>query len=77
MLKILALLVLIFIFFKAVGMVFRLLLGTGDVNRTQRYSSTQSQRKREGSINVDHNPNSSNKGYKGGEYVDYEEVNDK
>ena len=77
MLKVLALLVLIFIFFKALGMVFRLLLGGGDVNRTQRYSGTQNQRRREGDLNVDHNPNGSNKGYEGGEYIDYEEVKEK
>lgn len=73
MLKILALLVLIFIFFKAVGMVFKLLLGGGDVNRSQRYSNSQYQKKRNADVNVDHNPNKS-KGYQGGEYVDYEEV---
>lgn len=74
MLKILALLVLIFIFFRAVGMVFRLLMGNSSVNRSHRYSNQQQKRKQEGDLNVDHDPNRSKKGYKGGEYVDYEEV---
>jgi len=72
MLKILALLVLIWIFFKALGQIFKALLGT-DANRSTRYTST-SQRRKEG-INVDYDPNTKgDKGYKGGEYVDYEEV---
>ena len=72
MLKILAILVLIWIFFKALGQIFRALLGT-DANRSTRYTSTN-QRKKEG-VNVDYDPNAKgSKGYKGGEYVDYEEV---
>jgi len=72
MLKILALLVLIWIFFKALGQIFRALLGS-DAKRTTRYTTTNQRRKK--GVNVDYDPNAKgNKGYEGGEYVDYEEV---
>ena len=72
MLKIIALLLLIWLFFKAVGMIFRSMLG-GDTNRDQRFGSNRTTN-RKGDINIDHDPNKSNKGYDGGEYVDYEEI---
>ena len=74
MLKIIALLLLIWLFFKAVGMIFRSLLGGDDPNRAHRFDTDKRQGRRQGNINIDHNPNKSNKGYEGGEYVDYEEV---
>lgn len=75
MLKILAVLVLIYIFFRAVGVIFRTVLGSSSTNRSTRYqdNTTGKGAGRKGNINVDHNPNKS-KGYEGGEYVDYEEV---
>ena len=73
MFKLLALLVLIWIFFKALGMIIKMIIGSNNDNRQTRYSNTNN-RKEEGEINVDHNPNKSNKGYDGGEYVDYEDV---
>ena len=76
MLKIIAVLILIYVFFKALGMIFRTVIGgSSDKSRGARYSSTQSNRRtgREGDINVDHSPNK-RKDYDGGEYVDYEEV---
>ena len=72
MLKILALLVLIWIFFKALSQIFRALIGS-DANKSTRYADPR-QRQKDG-INVDYDPKSKGKkGYEGGEYVDYEEV---
>ena len=73
MLKLLALLVLIWIFFKALGMIIKTVIGGTNTNRETRYSNSNGHR-REGDIKVDHNPNKSSKGYDGGEYVDYEDV---
>ena len=73
MFKLLALLVLIWIFFKALGMIIKMIVGSNNDNRQTRYSNTNNP-KEKGEINVDHNPNKSNKGYDGGEYVDYEDV---
>ena len=73
MLKLLALLVLIWIFFKALGMILKTVIGGTTTKRESRYSNSNNHRQ-EGDINVDHNPNKSNKGYDGGEYVDYEDV---
>ena len=73
MFKLLALLVLIWIFFKAIGMIIKMVIGGNNDNRQTRYYK-QNNPKQEGEINVDHNPNKSNKDYEGGEYVDYEDV---
>jgi hypothetical protein len=72
MFKLLAIFVLIWIFFKALGIIIKTVLGP-DSNRHTRYTN-QGKSKGQGDIHVDHNPNRSNKGYDGGEYVDYEEV---
>jgi hypothetical protein len=73
LLKLLALLIVIWIFFKAIGQIFKVLLGRPDVNRSTRYTDTK-QRKKEG-INVEYDPKAKDKkGYEGGEYVEYEEV---
>jgi len=73
MLKILAILVLIWIFFKAIGQIFKTVFGISDTNRSTRYNTRQ--RRNPEDINIDYDPNDNrNKGYKGGEYVDYEEV---
>lgn len=75
MLKIIALLLLIWLFFKAVGMIFRTMLGSADQNRNNRYGNNYSGNpRRKGNVNIDHDPNQSKKGYDGGEYVDYEEI---
>ena len=75
MLKIIALLVLIWVFFKALGMIFRTLLGSTDPNRGSRYGRGYSGNSRKkDNINIDHNPNQSKRDYEGGEYVDYEEI---
>jgi len=72
MFKFLALLILIWIFFKAIGQIFKAVIGGPDSKRRSRYNSEGS--RHQGDINVDHDPNKSKKGYEGGEYVDYEEV---
>ena len=75
MLKIIALLILIWVFFKAMGMIFRTVIGGPDVNRNTRFDNSRNrQSKQDGDIRVEHDPNKTNKGYEGGEYVDYEEV---
>jgi hypothetical protein len=73
MLKIIALLFLIWVFFRALGMIFRTLMGSADQNRNSRYDNYSNPRKK-GNVNVDHDPNHTKKGFDGGEYVDYEEV---
>lgn len=55
-------------------MIIKTVIGGGvDADRGARYSSAQ-KTGRQGDINIDHNPNKGDKGYKGGEYVDYEDV---
>jgi hypothetical protein len=74
MFKILALFVLIWIFIKAVGTVLKMVIGgSTNTNKHTRYSNSSGHRPK-GDINVDHDPNKSSKGYEGGEYVDYEDV---
>jgi hypothetical protein len=72
MLKIIALFILIWIFIKAVGQVLRLFMGGPSVN--QQRGNSNHQTNRQGDIHIDHKPTKGNKGYEGGEYVDYEEV---
>ena len=73
MFKLLAIFVLIWIFFKALGMIIKMVFGGNSDNKQTRYNNPNNPRHK-GDINVDHNPNKSNKGYEGGEYVDYEDV---
>ena len=72
MFKLLALFILIWIFFKALSMIIKTVIGGPDANRGSRYTNSRPNRK--GDINVDYDPKNKNKGYKGGDYVDYEEV---
>ena len=75
MLKLIALLLLIWVLFKALGMIFRTLLGSTDPNRDSRYGNDYSGgARRKGNVNINHDPNKAKKGYDGGEYVDYEEI---
>jgi hypothetical protein len=80
MLKILAILALCYFFFRSVGHVVRALFGGGSTTRTQPTSSYGHQQKRRSSegLHVDSvpNPNQGKKkeDFKGGDYVDYEEV---
>ena len=73
MFKLLAIFVLIWILFKALGMIIKTVIGGTDSNRSTRFSNSGNHR-RKGDINIDHDPNKSNKGYEGGEYVDYEDI---
>lgn len=73
--KLLFFLLLLWVLVKAVGMIFRSSLGGSMDSRANRFGDSQPGRgTRQGNVNVDHNPNNSDKGYKGGEYVDYEEL---
>ena len=73
MFKLLAIFILIWIFFRAIGMVIKMVIGGASSDKRTSYSNTRAS-KQEGDISIDHNPNKSNKGYDGGEYVDYEDV---
>ena len=78
MLKIFAILALIYFFLRSVGHVVRLIFGGGATTRAQNASFNQQKRRstREG-LNVDSMPNkekSKKADFKGGDYVDYEEV---
>jgi len=73
MFKFLALLILIWIFFKAIGQVFKIFIGGPDRNRGTRFTNT-SRTNHKGGIHVDHKPSKVKKDYEGGEYVDFEEV---
>lgn len=83
MLKFLLIVLLIgFLFFKIFGLFFRVLLGgqTAPKSNHRSYQNHQSQSRRsaDGNVNIDYVPNDSNKSqkaFKGGEYVDYEEIN--
>ncbi len=79
MLKFLAIVALLYFFFKSVGHVMRLVFGGGVQSRSQQNPYTRQQQRRttrEG-LHVDSMPNQQKKktdDYKGGDYVDYEEV---
>lgn len=78
MLKLIAILVLIYFFFRSVGYVVRLLLGGGMAARNRNpYTGHQQRRNtREGDIHIDNAPKQEKKRkeFRGGDYVDYEEV---
>ncbi|MBL6449670.1 DUF4834 family protein [Fulvivirga sp. 29W222] len=71
-----------FLFFKLLGLFFRVLVGRSAADRSgsRTYQSQQYQsgRSNEGNVNIDYVPNNgskkSSKPFKGGEYVDYEEI---
>ncbi|MCB0494555.1 MAG: DUF4834 family protein [Cyclobacteriaceae bacterium] len=78
MLKIIAILVLLYFFFRSIGFVIRLLLGGGMTARNQNPYTNQQQRRqtRDGDLHIDNVPKQSKerKEFRGGDYVDYEEV---
>jgi len=83
MLKIIAIVFLIGLFFRTVGKIVRLVFGSGTPSKTRhswggRASSSSNRRPTNGNINVDYVPKKGDKrgsdDYKGGDYVDYEEV---
>lgn len=71
-----------FLAFKVLGLFFRVLLGGSATERSgqKSYQSQQYQSKRtgNGNVNIDYVPNGKSKGtskeFKGGEYVEYEEI---
>jgi len=73
MFKFLALLFLIWIFFKAIGQVIKIFIGGSDTKRETRYTNTR-RASHKGGVKVEHNPSKVKKDYEGGEYVDFEEV---
>lgn len=78
LLKLLAILFLLYFFFKSIGQVVRVIFGGNTATRAQNsYGNTNQQRKtsRDG-LHVDSAPNQQKKkaDFKGGDYVDYEEV---
>ena len=78
MLKLIAILVLIYFFFRSIGYIVRLLLGGGMAARNRNpYTSHQGSRQtREGDLHIDNVPKEGKqrKEFRGGDYVDYEEV---
>jgi hypothetical protein len=78
MLKIIVTVFLIIAFVPAVRrFLFWLIVGRSMVNEQKKYAQNQQQanQRREGDINVDYVPkNTKGSNYKGGEYIDYEEV---
>ncbi|MEM7109152.1 MAG: DUF4834 domain-containing protein [Bacteroidota bacterium] len=64
-----------FLLFRVLGLFFRVLTGSTANHKTQGYQ--HSRKPKDGNVNVDFIPNkdkTKNNGYKGGEYVDYEEL---
>ncbi|SOE23880.1 hypothetical protein SAMN06298216_4256 [Spirosomataceae bacterium TFI 002] len=80
MLKIIFVIVLVIAFVAPVRrFLFWLIVGKQLTKEQKRYNqqTQKSQTKREGEINVDYVPNSNKKDdFKGGQYIDYEEVKD-
>ena len=69
-----------YVIFKGLGLLFRLLMGSpgGMKQQSHNYNPSQGRKPKDGNVNIDYMPNKgkkSSKGYKGGEYIDYEEVN--
>ena len=78
MLKILAILALLYFFFRSVGHVVRMIFGSTVSSRSQNpYANQQSKRTTRDGLHVDSSPKgpkSRKADFKGGDYVDYEEV---
>ena len=76
MLKILAIIVLCIFFFRTVGFFVRLLFGGTIANKTNTGYQTNRRKSSNGNLHVDRGPNQSKKkkDFKGGEYVDFEDL---
>ena len=84
MLKLLALIVIFVLFIRSIGFLLRFLLGGGMMGRASKEfregrqgSGGGGRRRSNGDVNIDYVPNEKGKkkkGFKGGDYVDYEEV---
>ena len=72
MFKILLLLfVFLYVAFRIGGYLVRVMLGNSGSNQSNPSSGS---RPRDGNVKVNYDPDQKKKGYQGGEYVDYEEV---
>lgn len=76
MLKVLAIIVLFFFLFRTIGVFLRFLMGGSVTNRGNDHQYRRKQR--DGDLNVDYKPKGKkDRGeFKGGEYVDYEDVSE-
>ena len=77
MLKIIAILFLLYFFFRSIGHVVRVIFGRGATTRTHNtYTNQQRSRTTREGLHVDSMPNSQKRktDFKGGDYVEYEEV---
>lgn len=77
MLKLIAILVLIYFFFRSVGYIIRLLLGGGMAARNQNpYARHEHKKQTRDGLHIDNVPkdDKERKEFRGGDYVDYEEV---
>ena len=76
MLKFFAVVALLYFFFRAVGQVMRAVLGGSTASKTAQNPYARQQRTKREGLHVDSMPNQAKekKDFKGGDYVDYEEV---
>ena len=77
MLKLLAIILMIFLLFRSLGFFLRLFLGRAVSNQAQNpFQGQKRRRTRSGNLNVDIAPDEKKRktDFKGGEYVDYEDV---
>ena len=80
MLKLLALVLLFVLFLRSIGFVLRLLFGGGLAGRTSREfreGRSHKRRPKNGNVDIDYIPDKDSKkdkGFKGGDYVEYEDV---
>ncbi len=67
-----------YVFFKGLGFIIRMIVGGSSVNQFGgQQQRSQAQRPRKGNVQVDYVPKDASKDpkkFKGGEYVDFEEV---
>jgi hypothetical protein len=79
MLRVIAIILLFLFAFRIIGSVIRFLLGGASMNRSGSFQQNRQQKPRGGNVNVDYVPKKGASGkhnYKGGEYVDYEDVDE-
>ncbi len=77
MLRVLAIILLFIFAFRIIGSVIRYLLGGASMNRSGSFQQHRQQKPRGGNVKVDYIPKdktSEKHNYKGGEYVDYKDV---
>ena len=75
--KLLAFIVLIVLFLRSIGFLLRFLFGGVAGKATKDFRESRGRKAPGGNVNIEYDPKDQkkkNKGYKGGDYVDYEEV---